>query len=160
MAFGTGTHESTRLCMELAEKIITGGEQVLDLGCGSGILAITALLLGAGEAFGVDVDEVAVRVCAENAALNNLSSRASFRKGNLAGGVNGKYNIIFANIIADVILRLIPDIPRILAPGGALIASGILSERAHEIETAFEAAGLRVKTKLESGGWAALLAGF
>jgi len=159
MAFGTGTHESTRLCMELAEKIITGGEKILDLGCGSGILAITALLLGAEEALGVDVDEVAVRVCAENAALNDLSSRASFRKGDLASGINGKYDIIFANIIADVILRLIPDLPRVLAPGGALIASGILSERAHGIETAFEAAGLRVKTKLENSGWAALLAG-
>jgi len=156
MAFGTGTHETTRLCMELAEKIIIGGERVLDLGCGSGILAITALLLGADNALGVDIDEVAVHAAGENAALNDVSSRAFFRKGNLTDNIDGSYNIIFSNIVADVILALIPDIPRVLAPGGALVVSGILSERVGEINAALEAAGLRIKATIEDSGWAAL----
>ena len=157
MAFGTGTHQSTRLCMELAEQIVTGGEQVLDLGCGSGILAITALLLGAEGALGIDIDDVAVRVCTENAAMNGLEQRAGFRKGDLARGIDGQYQLIFANIIADVILKLLPDVPRLLAPGGWLIASGILSERAGEIESALGRLGLRVERKLENEGWCALL---
>jgi len=156
MAFGTGTHQSTRLCMELAERAVTGGERVLDLGCGSGILAITALLLGADSALGVDIDQVAVSACAGNAAMNGLESRATFRKGNLAAGVSGQFDVIFANIIADVILELAPDIPRLLAPGGVFIASGILSERAGEIEAVLECVGLRPTTKLESEGWAAI----
>jgi len=159
MAFGTGTHDSTRLCMELAEQVVTGGERVLDLGCGSGILAITALLLGADHALGIDVDQVAVSSAGENAALNEVSARAFFRKGNLADGVDGCYDIIFANIVADVILRLVPDIPRILAPGGVFIASGIIQERAQEVEEALNATWLRATTKLESGGWVALAAG-
>jgi len=157
MAFGTGTHESTRLCMEFAEQVIKGGERVLDLGCGSGILAITALLLGAGSALGVDIDQVAVGICAENAALNTVENRATFRKGNLAGGINEQFDVVFANIIADVILELAPDIPRLLAPGGVFIASGILCERAGEIEAALESVGLRPKGKLEQGGWAAIM---
>jgi len=159
MAFGTGTHDSTRLCMELAEQVVTGGERVLDLGCGSGILAITALMLGADHALGIDVDQVAVSSAGENAALNEVSARAFFRKGNLTDGVDGCYDIIFANIVADVILRLVPDIPRILAPGGVFIASGIIQERAQEVEEALNATWLRVKTKRESGGWVALAAG-
>ena len=158
MAFGTGTHDSTRLCMELAEKTVTGGERILDLGCGSGILAITALLLGAESALGIDIDEVAVRTAGENAGLNNVSGRAQFCKGSLTSGVEGGYDIIFANIVADVILRLIPDIPRVLAPGGAFITSGIISERADEIQAALRDCGLSVQTKLESGGWIAILA--
>jgi len=156
MAFGTGTHQSTRLCLELAEKVVTGGQRVLDLGCGSGILAIAALLLGANTALGVDIDEVAVRTATENAQLNNVGGRAFFRKGNLAEHIDGSYDIIFANIIADVILRLLPEIPRVLAPKGVLIVSGILSERAGEIEAALGVSGLRAHTKLEDGGWAAI----
>ena len=156
MAFGTGTHDSTRLCMELAERAVRPGARVLDLGCGSGILAITALLLGADSALGIDIDPVAVRVCAENAALNGVQQRAAFRVGSLAQGVPEQYDLIFANIIADVILQLIPDLPRLLSPGGAFITSGILSERAGEIQAALTGVGLRLSAKLESGGWAAL----
>ena len=118
MAFGTGGHDSTRLCMELAEGLVKGGERVLDLGSGSGILAVTALLLGAEEALGVDVDEVAVRVAGENAALNGVGAAASFRRGDLAAGVEGRYHLIFANIVADIILRLIPDLPACWPPAG------------------------------------------
>ena len=157
MAFGTGTHESTRLCMELAELAIKGGERVLDLGCGSGILAITALLLGAGSALGIDIDQVAVDTCAENAALNGVEERAAFRKGNLARGISGRFEVVFANIIADVILELATDIPRLLAQGGAFIASGIICERAGEVEAALEGVGLRRSAKLEQGGWVALM---
>ena len=157
MAFGTGTHESTRLCMELAEGVVKGGERVLDLGCGSGILAITALLLGADTALGIDIDQVAVDTCMENATLNGVEQRADFRKGNLAHGIDGQYDVIFANIIADVILELAPDIPRLLAPGGTFIASGIISERAAEVEAALDATGLRLSIKLEQGGWVAVM---
>ncbi|MCL2857334.1 MAG: 50S ribosomal protein L11 methyltransferase [Oscillospiraceae bacterium] len=157
MAFGTGTHESTRLCMELAEQVVSGGERVLDLGCGSGILAITALLLGADSALGVDIDGVAVKTCTDNADLNGVEARADFRKGNLAAGVSGQFDLIFANIIADVILELVPDIPRLLAPGGVFITSGILCERAEEIGARLEGMGLNQLAKLEQGGWAALM---
>ena len=158
MAFGTGTHESTRLCIQLAENAISSGERVLDLGCGSGILAITALMLGAGFALGIDIDPMALEVCAENARLNGLEDKAVFREGKLGVGVAEKYDIVFANIVADVILELIPDLPRLLAPGGVAILSGILAERVGEVLAALAAAGITVQDRVESEGWAAVKA--
>lgn len=159
MAFGTGTHETTQLCMRLLEENVVPGAALLDIGTGSGILAVSALLLGAGRAVGVDIDEVAVRVAGENAAANGVSNRVDFIAGDLAEKVTGKFSIVTANIVADVIIRLIPDLYRFLEPGSVFIASGIIDARENDVTAALEAAGYRVSKRLASGGWVALLAG-
>lgn len=159
MAFGTGTHETTQLCMRLLEENVVPGAALLDIGTGSGILAVSALLLGAGRAVGVDIDEVAVRVAGENAAANGVSNRVDFIAGDLAEKVTGKFSIVTANIVADVIIRLIPDLYRFLEPGSVFIASGIIDARENDVIAALEAAGYRVSKRLASGGWVALLAG-
>lgn len=156
MAFGTGSHDSTRLCLRLLEQTPAAGARVLDLGCGSGILAVAALLLGAESAVGVDIDEVAVRVAEENAALGGVADRCTFLRGSLGDRVTGTFDVIFANIVADVILSFLPDVRRLLAPGGVFITSGIIDTREQDVLDALPAAGLAVETRLESGGWIGL----
>lgn len=156
MAFGTGTHDSTRLCMRLLERELRPGARVLDVGTGSGILGIAAALLGAGEVLGVDIDEVAVRVAAENAALNGVQDRARFACGDLADRAQGRYGLIFANIIADVVIGFGPDAPGLMEPDGVLITSGIIDTRAEEVTAALEGCGLGLKERLDSGGWTAM----
>ena len=158
MAFGTGTHDTTRLCMQLLEKYAAPGVKLLDVGTGSGILAVAALLLGADSAVGVDIDEVAVRVAKENAAANGVGDRAAFLAGDLADRVDGRFAVVTANIVADVILRLIPDLGRFLEPGGVFIASGIIDTREADVVSALEGAGYRLADRRESGGWVALAA--
>ena len=106
LAFGTGKHETTRLCMEALERYVKGGERVLDVGCGSGILGIAAVLLGADSAFGVDIDETAVRTANENAQVNHVSDRMTAIAGDLVDKVTEKYDIVVANIVADAIIAL------------------------------------------------------
>lgn len=155
-AFGSGAHQSTRLCLELLQEQLQGGEQVLDLGCGSGILGISALLLGADRNTGIDIDSVAVRVAQENASLNGVEERCIFRTGNLAQGLSEAYDLVFANIVADIILQLAPDLPRLLQPGGILITSGIIDTRSAEVEEALAEQGFSLREKRENGGWVAL----
>lgn len=156
MAFGTGTHETTRLCMRQLEEVVTPGAQVLDVGTGSGILAITALLLGASHAVGVDIDEVAVKTAGENARLNGVEDRLELVAGDLTRKVTGQYDVICANIVADVILRLSRDVLRFLKPNGVLLCSGIIEERCGEIEAAFAEIGMQVCRREIENGWAAL----
>jgi len=156
MAFGTGTHESTRLCLELLGESLRQGMQVLDIGCGSGILAIASLLLGAGSAVGVDIDQVAVRTSEENARRNGVENRASFHCGSLAGQVSGAYDIVVANIVADVIIGFVPDVPRLLRRGGVFIVSGIIDTREDEVAAALEAGGFTVTDRKTAGGWVAM----
>lgn len=153
MAFGTGTHETTRLCLECLEDTVTGGESVLDVGCGSGILSIGALLLGAKSAVGVDIDEIAVRVAGENAALNGVENAARFFCGDLADKITGQYDVICANIVADVILRFAPQISGLLRKGGSLLVSGIIEAREEEVGAALTGLGFQLAGRLESGGW-------
>lgn len=155
MAFGTGTHATTRLCLAFLEEYVKPDCTVLDLGCGSGILSVGAVLLGAGHATGVDIDQLAVDISGENAALNGASEKTTFIKGDLTQNVSGKYDIICANIVADVILRLAPVIPEYLADGGIFLASGIISPRGGEIIETFEKAGLTVIKQREEEDWAA-----
>lgn len=159
MAFGTGTHETTALCLEALDGIVQGGERVLDVGCGSGILAIAALLLGASEALGVDIDPMAVRTATENASLNGVQNRFTAKAGDLAALAKGQYDIILANIVADAILRLAPAIPPLLKPNGVFLASGIIDQRADEVAVGLAATGLKVTQTRLLNGWVMLKAG-
>lgn len=126
------------------------------MGCGSGILAITAALLGAKNIIGCDIDEVAVKVAGENAALNGVDDRIAFHQGDLTSQVEGSFQVIVANIVADIIIRLCDDVTRYLAPGGTFIASGIIDERRDDVVNAMEAHGIEVIEERANGGWVAL----
>ena len=155
MAFGTGTHDTTRLCLELLEETVTPSSRVLDVGCGSGILSISAALLGAPEALGVDIDPVAVRTARDNAELNGVSAGARFICGDLTEKADGLYEIVTANIVADVIIRLLSTVRDFMVPGGVLITSGIIDTRAEEVLSACLDAGFSLVKRLEHGGWVA-----
>ncbi len=157
MAFGTGTHETTSLCLTQLDKLIQGGERMLDIGTGSGILAIGALLLGAAEAEGVDIDPMCVRTAGENAELNGVQDRLKVLVGDLSDKATGTYDIITANIVAAAIISLVPHVPALLAKNATFIASGIIDTRKDEVVTAVEAAGLSVDEILEKNGWVALV---
>jgi len=153
-AFGTGTHDTTRLCLEALERHVTPGCTVLDVGCGSGILSIAALLLGAGHATGIDIDALAVKAARQNAAANRLNAdQFTVLQGNLAEQVEGSYDIVIANLVTDIILSLLPNIPVLLKPSGMFIASGIILQRKKDIRAALEANGPRVTACRESDGW-------
>ncbi len=158
MAFGTGAHETTRLCLKLLTTLALSGKSILDVGCGSGILSIGGVLLGAKSAFGCDIDALAVEVAGRNAALNGVADRVHYRAGDLLSVVEGQYPVVCANIVADVILMLLRDLHRVLLPGGVLIASGIIDDRAEELKAAFQAAGLTLLHIEEDRGWVALMA--
>ena len=157
MAFGTGLDETTHLCLEVLDTALEPGQTVLDIGCGSGILAIAAILLGADHALGVDIDEVALENAKENAALNGVSDRIRFMCGNLVDKVTDKYDIICMNIAADIIITLIPKIPEFLNPGGTLILSGIIEDRKQEVLGTLVGAGLSVKECREKNGWVCVI---
>ncbi|MGI5878389.1 MAG: 50S ribosomal protein L11 methyltransferase [Christensenellales bacterium] len=157
MAFGTGTHETTFMCLELLESAVIPGASVADVGCGTGILGIAALALGAGEVLAVDRDPVCISAANANRLLNPGAERLSVRQGNLLEGVDAAFDVITANIIADVVVAFAPDAYRHLRPGGALIASGILREQADGVAEAFAAAGFVDVIRRERGEWTALL---
>ncbi len=158
MAFGSGQHETTRLCLEMIEKHLKKGDRVLDVGTGSGILAIGALLLGAKDAVGIDIDPLAVKVSSENAERSGLGDRFKAECCDLAGDIDGKFGIIVANIVADIVLKLIPDTGRLLAPGGKLVLSGIITERRADVESGLRASGYTVTDSRELKGWCVLVA--
>ncbi len=154
MAFGTGGHDTTRLVLETLERHITPGCGFLDIGCGSGILSIAACLLGAGSAFGVDIDPLAVRTAVENGALNGLTEPCyTIVKGDLADKVTGQYPVVAANIVADAIIALSPAVPAFLIPGGVYIVSGIIDSREQDVLDALDKLGFAVAERHEHGGW-------
>lgn len=134
LAFGTGGHETTRLCLEMCEKYLKSGDKVLDVGCGSGILGIATLLLGADSAVGVDIDETAVRTAKENAEINGVSNRFSAICGSFTDKVEGKYDIVLANIVADAIMFLSEGINDFMKDNAVYIMSGIIDTRADEVK--------------------------
>ena len=163
LTFGTGSHATTRLCLTALDQRIHGGERVLDLGCGSGILSIAALRLGAKEAFACDIDDKCQDVAYENAALNGVGrDRYTVRWGNvltdaaLRQEMGVGYDIVVANIVADVIIPLAPVVPRLLKEDGVFLCSGIIDTRGDEVAAALEAAGLHVIRRREKTGWIAL----
>ena len=164
LAFGTGSHATTRLCLAALERRVRPGMRVLDLGCGSGILSIAALLLGAGSACACDVDEKAVDIAYENAALNGVG-RDRYRvlsgdvldRGGFLESLGGGYDIVVANIVADVIIALAPLAAGLLGRGGVFLCYGIIDERSGEVRGALEAAGLRILESGEDSGWSCFL---
>ena len=166
MAFGTGTHHTTRMCLELLEKNIKNGDLVADLGCGSGILSIAASLMGAKETYAIDIDPVAARVAAENAELNGIDMSGYFiRIGDILSDekfrddISGRqYDIVLANIVANVIIAFAPVIPQLMKPDGKLIASGIIADRLDEVLDALKANGLEAVEICNGEDWRAVLA--
>ncbi len=167
LAFGTGSHASTQLCLEEVEKYAPPGGWVLDLGCGSGILSIAALRLGAATAIGVDIDPKAADVAYENAALNGIErERYTLRAGDVLCDralvedlSKRRYGLVLANIVADVIIPLSAQVPRFLEEGGRFLCSGIIESRLEEVRAALERNGLAVLEEKRRDGWCALTAG-
>ena len=166
LTFGTGSHATTQLCLELLEQAVEPGCHVLDLGCGSGILAIAALALGAKDAIGVDIDPKAVDVAYENAALNGIGrDRLTVLAGNVLGDARlaarlrpGENRVVLANIVADVIIPLSAAAPDFMTPDGVFLTSGIIDTRADEVAAAIESRGLVITRRLERDGWCAFAA--
>lgn len=152
LAFGTGKHETTRLCMEALERHIKGGEKVLDVGCGSGILGIAAVLLGAQNAFGVDIDETAVRTANENAQVNKVGDKFTAIAGDLVDKVSGKYDIVVANIVADAIIALSAHIGAFMSDDAVYIVSGIIDARADDVKNAVKDS-FDIVEENTLGGW-------
>lgn len=162
LTFGTGNHATTRLCLTALEQAVQGGERVLDLGCGSGILSIAALRLGAASARAVDIDEQCLTVARDNAALNDIGpDRYTVEVGDLLtdeafrASLGGGYQIVLANIVADVIIALAPLVRSLMAEGGWFLCSGIIDTRADEVAEKLRAAGLVLAQRQESEGWCA-----
>ena len=157
MAFGTGTHETTRMCIEHLERIIKPGVQVLDIGTGSGILSICAAQNGAAHVEAVDIDELSVKISKENIALNGLTEKISVKQGDLLDTVGGTYDIIIANIVADVIIALFSQIKPYLKADGLFLASGIILERKQEVADAAIRNGFSIQSEKTDGGWVSFL---
>lgn len=158
MAFGTGTHETTMLCIRMIEKYMHGGYKVLDVGSGSGILSIAAVKLGASDVLGIDIDEDAVRVSNENYELNKVSDRAKAIVGDLTAGVDYKANIVVANLLADIVMRLSKDAKRHLGEKGIFITSGILTEKSEAVEKCMIECGFEIVEKAILGEWCSIVA--
>lgn len=162
-SFGTGTHDTTQLCITMLEKTVHGGEKLLDMGTGSGILAIAAGMLGAKPEVAVDIDEHCLTCACENAERNGVTIGRTLhgdalRDAALAQEIGGGYDIICANIVADIIIGMAPMFYEKLVEGGTLITSGIIEERADEVGAALTQAGFTLTDRQVSGGWAAFTA--
>jgi ribosomal protein L11 methyltransferase len=157
LAFGTGTHETTRLCMELLEEYVQPGFDVLDVGCGSGILSVAALLLGAEKAVGVDIDALAVKTAVQNAEINHVQDRFIGICGDLTDKVSGKYHIIVANIVADVIVELTKNVGQFMYPDTIYLMSGIIDTREKDVLAALEDR-FEILSRRTEKGWVALAA--
>ena len=156
MAFGTGEHETTAMCLELLQQYLRPGDTVVDVGCGSGILGIAALLMGAGFAYMTDIDYVAVQSASHNAALNGVDGRAKIALSDLLEDADVRGQVMTANITADILCRLAGSIPKNLCPGGALILSGIIAPKLAQVIAAYEGVGLHLVKQLQRGEWYAL----
>ena len=154
-AFGTGTHATTSLCLELLQDYIKDGSAMLDIGCGSGILAIASVLLGAEYAVGVDIDAQSVKTARENAAINGVSDRTEFIVGDLAEKVSGRFPVVCANIVADVVIRLLDGAEKYIADGGVLIVSGIIDIRENDVLEAAKKHGYEISQKRYRDNWCA-----
>ena len=156
-AFGTGTHPTTAMCIRALEKLVRGGMRVFDVGTGSGVLSIAAARLGASSVTAMDYDRMAVHVAEENIRQNGVDHIVKTGVSDLLQSFDGKADLIVANIIADIIIRLFDELDAHLAPGGHLLASGIISERLADVTEACIAHGFAVESVTEEKGWAAMV---
>ena len=152
-AFGTGTHATTSMCLELLDKYVKNDISVLDIGCGSGILAVASTLLGAKNAVGVDIDETAIKVSKQTAILNNQQEKTEFFVGDATKQVTGKFDIIVANIVADVIIYLSDKIKPLLKEDGIFICSGIIEGREQEVKDALIKNGINIIEFVNVDNW-------
>lgn len=157
MAFGTGTHESTYMCLELLERYVKKDDEIFDIGCGSGILAIAGLKLGAKRALAVDIDDKCIDASHENADLNNLEDKMDIKKGNLLDVVKGRADLIVSNIIAEIIVDEIKNLKNHMDKGGIFITSGIIKERRKMVIDALKENGFEIIDELEKNNWVAIV---
>lgn len=166
MAFGTGSHQTTRMCLQYLEENVKTGDKLIDLGCGSGILAIAGLLLGADDALAVDIDEIAEKIVYENAALNGIGrDRLLVRIGDaltdgaFADGLCEKrYDVVVMNIVADVVIAMSSLVPKLIKPDGVFIMSGIIADRLEDVKAGIAKNGFEVLSTRAEGDWRAILA--
>ena len=157
MAVGTGTHETTSMCIQQLEKYVKQDSKVFDIGCGSGILAIAAAKLGANDVLAVDLDEVAVKVSKENIELNKVEDKVKALHGNLMEVVSDKADIVVANIIADIIKILAKDIKNFMKDDAVFISSGIIHAKVDEVKASLEENGLEIIEVQSLGEWNAIV---
>ncbi|MBM3242832.1 50S ribosomal protein L11 methyltransferase [Candidatus Poribacteria bacterium] len=159
MAFGTGYHPTTQLVLSLLEEVISGGESVVDIGTGSGILAIAAVKLGANKVIATDIDQTVIPIAQENTRINGVEGKIAVVEGNAFASLSGRYDVIVVNILAKVILPIIPDCPKYLNANGLLILSGILEEEMPKIEVAARLNGFHIIKTLTKENWVGVLLG-
>lgn len=158
MAFGTGTHETTILCVEALEKYVKKDAIVYDVGCGSGILSIVAAKLGAKKVIGIDIDDLSVKTSKENVKINGVEEIVEIVKGNLLDNVSGKADIIVSNIIAEIIINMIPNLKDYLIHNGIFIASGIITEKLEKVKEALVNNGFSIVEEKTMNDWAVIIA--
>ncbi|MED1664283.1 50S ribosomal protein L11 methyltransferase [Brevibacillus laterosporus] len=158
MAFGTGTHPTTVLCIRAIERYLKKGDRVYDVGTGTGILSIAAAKLGASSLTAMDLDEIAVRSAQENCVINKVDDKVLVKQNNLLDGINEKVEVVVANILAEVIIRFTDDVHRVLLPGGTFIASGIIGARENDVKEALATSKLEVIETVYMEDWVAIIA--
>jgi ribosomal protein L11 methyltransferase len=158
MAFGTGTHPTTNLCLRTIEQVLKPGQTVVDVGCGTGILSIAASKFGASKVLGLDLDPVAVQVARENVELNRVQHNVTIRQGDLLKEVEERFDVVVANILAEIILLMVPDVHKVLKDDGVLITSGIIREKEEQVREALLANGYEVTDAILEDDWVALVA--
>ncbi|MFI8493399.1 50S ribosomal protein L11 methyltransferase [Peribacillus butanolivorans] len=158
MAFGTGTHPTTVMCIQALERTVQPGDLVVDVGTGSGVLSIAAALLEAKQVQSLDLDDVAVQSAKQNVELNNVQDRVSVSQGNLLDGVNEQADVVVANILAEVIMSFTDDVAKVVKPGGYFIASGIIQPKKQDVKDAIIASGFTVEETILMEDWVAIIA--
>ncbi|OKL38155.1 50S ribosomal protein L11 methyltransferase [Domibacillus mangrovi] len=158
MAFGTGTHPTTVMCLQALERFVKSEDHVVDVGTGSGVLAIGAALLGAKRVTALDLDEVAVSAARQNVALNKVEQVISVSKNNLIDGLDDKADVVVANILAEVIISFVKDVESIMRPGGTFIASGIIGQKKEDVKQAMAGAGLIIEETVVMEDWVCIAA--
>ena len=158
MAFGSGLHETTSMCVKALEKYLKPGDKVLDVGTGTGILSIASAGLGASDCLGIDIDDEAVRVGTDNVAGNGMADKIEIRKGDLTQGVKYEPDVVVANLMADLVMRLSPSAAEHLKTGGVFISSGILDIKEEVVSKAVVEAGFNIEEILRDGEWRAIVA--
>jgi ribosomal protein L11 methyltransferase len=158
LAFGTGTHPTTQLCVQALETVLRGGETVLDVGTGSGVLTIASALLGAGKVHAYDLDEMAVQATKNNLQLNDLDTEITVEENNLLKDVTIEADVVVANILAGIVIDLIPAAMRTLKPGGLFLSSGIIAKQKDEVLHALEAEGFKISQINQMKDWLVIIA--